>query len=135
MVLQDTAIGRRSGDDSMGRKSREKRERRVHAAEFLPADSDAFSAAPTPDVVYRFFDEPQYAEALVNGYVWLSTLETCRSYEDPARGDRGEGTLAYRSGYIRGDGTDPSVQEVGRRAGIRIDSTSKNIILSDNAML
>ena len=52
----------------MGRKSREKKERHI-------------KDRAIPLKVYRFFKEKSHAEALCNGDVWLSTIETCRRYE------------------------------------------------------
>jgi hypothetical protein len=41
--------------------------------------------------LFRFFKEPQWADKLASGEVFLSTLERCRQYEDPLQGDPGEG--------------------------------------------
>jgi hypothetical protein len=73
---------------------------------------------PVPRVIYRFFDDPSHADALVAGRVWLSTLEWCRRCEEPERGDSGEGTQIYQSGTVSGTGADPHLQEVARRLGV-----------------
>lgn|GEM_PF-1328226 len=46
-----------------------------------------------PKKLFRFFKERKHAEDLVAGRVWLSTLKTCRNYEDPEQGDSKEGHL------------------------------------------
>lgn len=70
---------------------------------------------PIPPKIYRFLPEENYAEALCKGLVWLSTLENCRSYENPFRGDDQEGTEEYFSGTIKGDATDSRVRTVASR--------------------
>jgi hypothetical protein len=52
--------------------------------------------------IYRFFSEEYQANALAQGEVWLSTLETCRAYEDPAQGDLEEAHETYNSGHAVG---------------------------------
>lgn len=77
----------------MGRKSREKKERHI-------------KDRAIPLKVYRFFKEKSHAEALCNGDVWLSTIETCRRYEDPLQGDPDEAIQTYNSGFISGGSDD-----------------------------
>src|SRR5262249_37351012 len=64
------------------------------------------------------------------GKVWISTLDACRRYEGEHRGDPGEGKLTYNTGFIRGDGDNPSVQKIARRIGVNapraIDLTLSN---------
>jgi hypothetical protein len=84
------------------------------------------------DCLYRFFPKKSEAEALVSGKVWVSTLEACRGYDDPARGDAGEGTIEYNSGTISGDGSDPRLQMIAARSGIGgIGPGAKNISISN----
>lgn len=70
--------------------------------------------------VYRFFRERNHAEQLAQGIVWLSTLGSCRGYEEDGRGDAGEATQVYWSGEFSGEGTDPHIQHVSQHSGIKI---------------
>lgn len=45
--------------------------------------------------LYRFFPEEWQAQCFMEGKIWLSTLERCRSYEDEQQGDRNEGSSKY----------------------------------------
>jgi hypothetical protein len=58
--------------------------------------------AKTPEFVYRFFKELSHAQALLNGQVWLSTLNTCRQYENNAQGDQLEATRVISHGSFQG---------------------------------
>jgi hypothetical protein len=61
--------------------------------------------------LYRFFPERWQAEALCAGKVWITTLETCRNYEDAAQGDSLEGHEHYNSGHIQAlDANDPRIK-------------------------
>jgi len=82
--------------------------------------------------IYRFFQEEWQADALANGDVWLSTLETCRKYEDPQQGDPEEAHETYNSGHIVGGSDDPDLVEVARRSGIHIGPGCSDITISDN---
>jgi hypothetical protein len=112
----------------VNRRFKRKRER----AERLP-ERQTVNLLPlkqrTPERIYRFFHEERYADALVDGFVWLSTLEECRRYEDSARGDREEGTLTYNTGTITADGDDPTLQLISQRCGIHIGPGCTNITL------
>ena len=41
--------------------------------------------------IFRFFSEKSHAIDFMDGKIRLSTLSTCRSYEDSLQGDSGEG--------------------------------------------
>lgn len=82
--------------------------------------------------IFRFFQEEWQAKALINGDVWISTLETCRGYEDPEQGDAGEATMTYNSGTITGDGDNPDVQLIASRIRISLEPGVKNITMSNN---
>lgn len=77
--------------------------------------------------IYRFFDEEYHADALVSGDVWVSTLETCRKYEDDRQGDIGEAKHTYNSGSSFGGSNDSDFVEIARRSGIGIGENSSNI--------
>lgn len=81
--------------------------------------------------VYRFFQEKDHADALVEGKVWLSTLTKCRGYEDQFQGDSGEGTMHYQSGTISGSSHDKDFVEMARHANIGVGNDNKNIQIID----
>ena len=85
----------------------------------------------TENCIYRFFPEEWQAEALINGDVWISTLETCRGYEDPEQGDSEEATMTYNSGTITGDGDNSDVQSIAKRTGISVAKGCKNITMNN----
>lgn len=85
-----------------------------------------------PKVVYRFFPAEEHADALIKGRVWVSTLETCRAFEDRQRGDKDEGTSKYNSGTATGDSADTLLQFISTRAGIYIGPSCSNITVSNN---
>ena len=58
---------------------------------------DARKAKTVPKCVYRYLDELEHAQRLLDGYVWLSTLEWCRSKEN-MRNDPTDGQKSYSSG-------------------------------------
>ncbi|TSJ83887.1 hypothetical protein [Chitinimonas sp. BJB300] len=82
--------------------------------------------------VYRFIKEESHANALVNGNVWINTLEKCRAYEDPLQGDEEEAVHRYNSGYIMGGSDDPSLMVVAARCSINIGPGCPNITLNNN---
>lgn len=71
--------------------------------------------------VYRFFRERHHAEQLTQGIVWLSTLGSCRGYEEDGRGDAAEATQVYRSGEVSGSGADSHIQYVAQHSGIKLE--------------
>ena len=82
--------------------------------------------------LFRYFDVEEHAESFATGHTYISTIEKCRKTEDAIRGDAGEGTLRYVSGTITGKASSPTVQEIGRRIGIRIDDGEAQVWLSAN---
>lgn len=118
----------------MGRKSRLKRERRELKEHGLSANSSRALVLldEHSQSVYRFFQEEWQADALARGDVWLSTLETCRAYENPEQGDCEEGHETYNSGHAVGGSSDPEFVEVARRSGIHIGPGCSNITISNN---
>jgi hypothetical protein len=81
--------------------------------------------------IYRFFAEAHHAEALLLGNVWISTLSSCRNYEDPKQGDPEEAHETYYSGYAVGGSDDPRFVEVANRSGIKIGSNCIDIQISN----
>ncbi|HDZ1026282.1 TPA: hypothetical protein RRU22_003058 [Klebsiella pneumoniae] len=113
----------------MGRKSRLKKERKepyVWGNGSLKKSNETF-LKDLSKPVYRFFKEKIHAEALCEGRVWLSTLETCRKYEDPLQGDKGEALHTYSVENIRGDGSDADFVEMCARLGLVVSEGCKNI--------
>jgi len=117
----------------LGRKSRLKRERRELKALGLQEQSsnNLVYLSEHHDSVYRFFPEEWQADALVSGNVWISTLETCRAYEDPKQGDADEAKESYNSGHAVGGSDDASFVEVARRSGIHIGQGCSNITVNN----
>ncbi|WBF19837.1 hypothetical protein [Halomonas elongata] len=81
--------------------------------------------------VYRFLDTDYYRAELLSGRVRISTLEACRGYENPKRGDKGEGSWTYFSGHVQGDGDDPALQYVAQRSSISVDRSCRDITISE----
>jgi hypothetical protein len=118
----------------MGRKSRQKRERRELKQHGLSEGSSQtlILIDEHAQSVYRFFRKESDADALTRGEVWLSTLATCRAYEDPKQGDPEEAHETYNSGNAVGGSDDPELVEVARRSGIHIGPGCSNITISNN---
>ncbi|MGM8931427.1 hypothetical protein [Salinicola halophyticus] len=70
--------------------------------------------------IYRYLPQEYFSAEFLEGRIRLSTLEACRGYEDPARGDKGEGTWEYRVERAHGDWDDPELQYQASRVGIGI---------------
>jgi hypothetical protein len=73
--------------------------------------------------LYRYLGKLEWAEALVSGHVWISTLEICRRYEHRKRGDPGEGNLSYHQTTFVGSTTHPSFKTLAARARIEVNGT------------
>jgi hypothetical protein len=81
--------------------------------------------------LFRGFEDATWADDLASGRVWITTVVTCRKFEDQ-RGDVGEATLTYRSGAVQGDSTDSDLRTVAKRAGITFTgSPVRNIRIVD----
>ncbi len=117
----------------MGKKSRLKREQKEiqqYKPSFIYSDSikpliTNPQATSKIKSVYRFFMKENEAEALTRGQVWISTLKTCRNYENPEQGDPQEAYETYSSGYIKGDGNDPDFVARALKSGIYIDPSCR----------
>ena len=117
----------------MGRKSRLKKERRELIKTGFSNDisSKLISFEDYRKPIYRFFQEKWQADSLCDGNVWLSTLETCRKYENPEQGDPEEAQHTYHSGHITGSSNDPIFVELASRTGISIGPNASNITISN----
>lgn len=81
--------------------------------------------------VYRHVTKEQYANDLVNGIgLRVSTIQTCRDYEDKEQGDAEEGYLHHLATRI----TDqhPRGIELASQIGIKISGDSTNYLISNN---
>lgn len=47
--------------------------------------------------IYKFVKSESHANAMESGWFFISTLDTCRKYEEPGRGDLGEGAFEMRT--------------------------------------
>jgi hypothetical protein len=117
----------------MGKKSRLKKESRELETHGLAKRSSKtlILLDEHNESIYRFFSEEYQANALAQGEVWLSTLETCRAYEDTAQGDPEEAHETYNSGYAVGGSDDPSFVERARRSGIHIGPGCSNMTVNN----
>lgn len=118
----------------MGMKSRLKKERRAscHQNDLHSASKEQTSDYAPPKTIFRFFKEKEHAEALCRGDIWLTTLQTCREYDDPLQGDAKEATHTYDggTGVLHGDGEDHDFVTKAARLGIRVCPGAKNIQIS-----
>lgn len=89
--------------------------------------------ANIPARVYRFFKEEKYANALAAGEVYLSTLDTCRKYEDSLQGDPGEAEHTYHCAKIEGVTANPSIIKIAQRLGIDFQhkNNEKRVVLEN----
>jgi hypothetical protein len=84
------------------------------------------------ECVYRYFDVERYADAFVLGDILISTLETCRRYEDPQRGDPHEGYQHYSTGQmIVGNSSDPDFVRMAAQAGIFVGAGARRVTISN----
>lgn len=111
---------------------KKKEKRKKHISAITPLGKTHF-LCDHQRPVYRFFKEEEHANALARGDVYLSTLESCRNYEDAEQGDAEEAHETYLSGYLRGDSTDLQFVEQARRSGIIVvDSINTTIVDGSN---
>src|SRR5687767_3688553 len=73
---------------------------------------------PSGDVLYRYLDTAEHAQAFVKGKIFISTLQRCRLAEDGLRRDEQEGSVIYAPGNVDGNVDDPHVNAVAKRLGI-----------------
>ena len=77
--------------------------------------------------IYRFLGQEEHADGLCAGRILISTLGSCRAYENERRGDRDEGALTYTINS-HGGSDDRDFVEMAARAGILVDG-ARNITL------
>lgn len=83
--------------------------------------------------IYRILSSAEYADSFTKGEIRISTLETCRNYEDALQGDRGEGTARYHSkNYSKVDWDHSGFQQDALRSGIYIGPGVTDITFHNN---
>lgn len=119
----------------MGRKSKSRLRREYRELKILDLKEESSKSlvflSEYNDSVYRFFNEEWQADALVSGKIWISTLKTCRAYENSKQGDAEEAKEIYNSGHAVGGSTDTTFVEIARRSGIQIGAGCTNITISN----
>lgn len=134
-------MGKRSSVTSNLKKERRKKRKNIeqkrrlnkenqHILATTPLKNTAF-LCDYQGPVYRFFKEEEHANALARGDIYLSTLESCRAYEDAEQGDPEEAYETYLSGNIVGGSSDAEFVEKARRMGVIIGSNCNNIKFSN----
>ncbi|HFJ4329205.1 hypothetical protein [Serratia liquefaciens] len=77
--------------------------------------------------VYRFFDEEIYANSFCEGNIRISTLESCRAYENPEQGDKNEATWHHKIDSMLLNDPDEEQIRALQWAGFSVGQGSKNI--------
>lgn len=126
-------MGKRSSLTSVLKANRRKRRKQVDQRKKMEQKKQYIAAiAPLENTyflgdhegsVYRFFKEPEHADALVRGDVYLSTLEGFRINKHPEQGDPKEAHETYLSGHLVGDSNDQEFVERAKRAGIVVENS------------
>ena len=83
-------------------------------------DSQPDDDAP-PATVYRFLRAQGEVDALLAGGVWLSTLERCRAYEEPGRGDPHEAQFTRQIEHMQLDGLNPEHRRIAKSVGVALE--------------
>ncbi|WP_440531182.1 hypothetical protein [Serratia ureilytica] len=82
--------------------------------------------------IYRYFKDEGHADALTKGYVWLSTLKTCREYEDTEQGDKQEALLNIGVSHIQGSGNDKEFIDNAMSIGIKVTKEAEGMIITNS---
>ncbi|CAI1531800.1 hypothetical protein QMZ62_05205 [Serratia sp. PF2-63] len=80
--------------------------------------------------VYRFFDEQIYADNFCNGLIRVSTLEACRKYEHPEKGDKGEASWKQYINTLCIKNASKEIRAALKLAGVDISPESKGNIIN-----
>ncbi|ENU29339.1 hypothetical protein F991_02728 [Acinetobacter sp. CIP-A165] len=73
-------------------------------------------------VIYRYMDDEIYLDMFCEGKIRLSTLETCRNYENQEKGDIQEGQETYSITHMTDN--DPNWRYKAKKAGLSIGEFS-----------
>lgn len=120
------------GKPAKNEKAQQKPFRSIDKCARTPELRTIFDGGIKAESVYRYFDDEGHADAFVFGDIFISTLETCRRYEDPQRGDPHEGYQQYSTGQvIVGDGSDPDFVRIAAQAGIYVSPEAKDVTISN----
>ena len=93
---------------------------------------DIKSSKSHPKEVFRYFRSEEYAEDFVKGNILISTLKTCREYEDPLQGDSEEGFERYTPGAcISGGSNDSDFVAMAGNTGIRIGAGCQDVVINN----
>lgn len=85
-----------------------------------------------PRTLYRYFDQEEHYRDFLEGRVWITTLNACRTSEDTSRADRGEGTRTFEQQTSVTDPSNPAHREILRRLGIRIGQGVTRVLVEGN---
>jgi hypothetical protein len=87
----------------------------------IQMDDDSFQIATVGRIyepyVFRSFEKEEHVRAMLDGSIYLGSLESWRASEDPGRGDPGEAIHTYHQRVHAGRVGDPDTNEVIRRLG------------------
>lgn len=83
---------------------------------------------PTPTAVYRYINDDEYAERMLDGYLYIPTLQMSRDREDEERGDKYEGYKRYYVESASGSLDSPKVRYAAEQLGVSFgDSSAGNV--------
>src|SRR5688572_27889630 len=86
---------------------------------------------PIPSEIFRYVDEARWADRLVAGYVWISTLDDCRRAEREGRKDEREGIHTRHADLLAGHGTDAEFVSAAEEVGVGVGPQASDIIIRD----
>jgi hypothetical protein len=93
------------------------------ATAYYPHMAKGVTRYETPHpVLYRGFDNADYANQFAMGVVRVSTLEYCRATEDGVRRDKDEGVDYYHTGELEAPRDDPRVKRALAQHGLDPDT-------------
>lgn len=127
------------------RKSQDSGREKSHRDEFFEFCNRGFptklnldpetGCSEAPAKVYRYFKSAEHADSFAAGEIYLSTMETCRRYEDANQGDKHEGREVFHiPGVINGNGDDPHMAAAAKMLGIHIEPGSVTNLTITNAV-
>ena len=138
-------MGKRSSSTSTLKKERRKKRKHVeHRRKIEQKKQSILSATQLKNTfflcdyegsVFRFFNEEDHANTLAQGDVYLSTLESCRAYENAEQGDSEEAYETYNSGHAVGRGDDPEIIRRAQQSGAYISLNSERVTISNNTRI
>ena len=84
--------------------------------------------------VYRFVESGQFADDLLSGNIWITTLHTMRNIDTIGRGDKSEGMENRHLPFaIINKGADSqAARDAAKEVGVGVDESCDNIIIRGN---